>query len=61
MPCCVHYNAAMLMLTSTVAQSFGIGFTVDNFWQALLGSLVISFVSVVMTLILRDELKGKKN
>ncbi len=54
-------NAAMLMLTSTVAQSFGIGFTVDNFWQALLGSLVISFVSIVMTLILRDELKGKKN
>ena len=54
-------NAVMLMLTSTVAQSFGIGFTVDNFWQALLGSLVISFVSIVMTLILRDELKGKKN
>lgn len=54
-------NAVMLMLTSTVGQSLGIGFTVDNFWQALLGSFVISFVSVVMTLILRDELKGKKN
>ena len=53
-------NAGMLMLTSNIGQSFGIGFTVDGFWQALLGSLVISFVSIIMTLILRDELKGKK-
>jgi len=51
-------NAGMLMLTSNIGQSLGIGFTVDNFWQALLGSLVISFVSVIMSLILRDELKG---
>ncbi len=54
-------NAGMLMLTSNIGQSFGIGFTVEGFWPALLGSLVISFVSVVMTLIFRDELKGKKN
>ena len=53
-------NAGMLLLTSNIGQSLGIGFTVDGFWQALLGSLVISAVSVVMTLILRDELKGKK-
>ncbi|MDO8753428.1 MAG: phage holin family protein [Anaerolineales bacterium] len=53
-------NTAMLMLTSNIGQSFGIGFTVDGFWQALLGSLVISFVSVVMGFILPDELKGRK-
>ncbi len=53
-------NAGLLMLTSSIGQSLGIGFTVDGFWQALLGSLVISLVSVVMSLILRDELKGKK-
>lgn len=53
-------NTALLLLTSTIGQSFGIGFTVDGFWQAVLGSLVISFVSVVMSLILRDELKGRK-
>ncbi len=54
-------NAGMLMLTSSIGQSFGINFTVDGFWQALLGSLVISFVSIVMSLILRDELHGRKN
>ncbi|RJP50681.1 MAG: phage holin family protein [Anaerolineaceae bacterium] len=53
-------NTALLLLTSAIAQSFSIGFTVDGFWQAVLGSLVISFVSVIMSLILRDELKGRK-
>ncbi len=54
-------NTGILMLTSKIGQSFGLGLTVDGFWPAVLGSLVISFVSVVMSLILRDELKGRKN
>jgi uncharacterized membrane protein YvlD (DUF360 family) len=33
---------------------------VDGFWPAFLGSIVISLVSVVLSLILRDELKGKR-
>jgi putative membrane protein len=52
-------NTGMLLLTSRIGQSFGIGLSVDGFWSALLGSLVISLVSVVMSLIFRDELKGK--
>lgn len=52
-------NTGMLMLTSRIGQSLGFGLSVDGFWQALLGSLVISVVSVIMSLILRDELKGK--
>jgi putative membrane protein len=53
-------NTLMLMLTSTVAQSFGIAFLVDGFWSALLGSLVISLVSVVLSIFVRDELKRGK-
>lgn len=52
-------NTAMLMLTSSVGQSFGIAFTVDGFWSALLGSLVMSVVSIIMSVIFRDELKHK--
>jgi putative membrane protein len=52
-------NTGMLLLTSRIGQTFGFGLTVDGFWQALLGSLVISLVSVVMSMIFRDELKGK--
>jgi putative membrane protein len=55
----IFINTAMLMLTSRIGQAFGIGITVDGFWAALLGSLVISIVSVIMSLFLRDELKKK--
>ncbi|MBK6794941.1 MAG: phage holin family protein [Anaerolineales bacterium] len=54
-------NTAMLLLTSNIGQSLGIPLTVDGFWSALLGSLVMSAVSIVMSVIFRDELKGKHN
>jgi putative membrane protein len=53
-------NTGILMLTSRIGQALGIGLTVDGFWSALLGSLVISLVSVIMSVVLRDGLKGKK-
>ena len=52
-------NTLILMLTSSIGQAFNLGLTVEGFWPALLGSLVISIVSVIMSLIFRDELKGK--
>ncbi|GMV34184.1 MAG: hypothetical protein DCC59_10000 [Chloroflexi bacterium] len=54
-------NTVMLLLTRTIGQSLGIGLSVDGFWSALLGSLVMSVVSIVMSVVFRDELKGKKN
>jgi putative membrane protein len=53
-------NTGMLLLTSKVGQALGFGLNVDGFWTAVLGSLVISIVSVIMSVILRDELKGRK-
>jgi putative membrane protein len=38
-------NALMLMLTAWIAGQLGIGFHVHGFWQALLGSLVITLVN----------------
>lgn len=56
----VVINTIMLMLTSAIGQSLGIGLMVDGFWSAVLGSLVMSVVSIVMSVIFHDELKGKK-
>lgn len=53
-------NTLMLMLTSSVGQSFGLAFMVDGFWSALLGSLVISLVSIVLSIFVRDELRRGK-
>ncbi len=58
----VVINTFMFWLTSVIGQSFGIALTISNpvWWNAFLGGLIVSIVSVVMTLILKDELKGKK-
>ena len=45
-------NALMLLLTSAIAQGMGLGFRVDGFLPALLGSLLISVVSFVLSRIL---------
>ena len=47
-------NALMLWLTSWVAGGLDLPFDVDGFWPALLGSLVITFVSWVLNLVVPD-------
>jgi putative membrane protein len=42
-------NAFMLLLTSWIAQGMGLGFRVDGFLPALLGALIISVVSFVLS------------
>jgi putative membrane protein len=53
-------NTIIFWLTSIIGQSFGIGIMVDGFWSAFLGGLVVSVVSIILSLVLRDELKGKR-
>ena len=53
-------NAATFLLASEIAQNwFNIGFYVDNFWAALLGSIIVSVVSVILSHILIDKDKEK--
>jgi putative membrane protein len=47
-------NALMLMLTSKVAGSLGLGFHVDGFWTAVFGAIVISIASMVVEALLPD-------
>lgn len=52
-------NAAMFMLSSQLAQSmFNVGYVVDDFWAALLGSLIVSVVSMLFS---SDDKKKKEN
>ena len=48
-------NAAMLWLTSEIAEGLGLGFTVDGFWTTIFGAIVISIVTIVLNAILRDD------
>jgi putative membrane protein len=54
-------NMAMLKVTEWVGNAFGLGLTIDGWGPLFLGSLVISIVSIVLSLILKDELRGKRH
>lgn len=47
----VVINAAMLMVSAWAAGRLGLNFRVDGFWSAVFGSLVISVVSLVATVV----------
>lgn len=49
-------NAFTLWFSSWVAQEFlNIGFVVDGFWPALIGGIIVSIVSFVLSLLLTDD------
>ena len=51
-------NAAMFMLSAYLAQTwFHVGYVVDNFWSALLGSLIVSVISMLFS---SDEKRKKE-
>ena len=54
-------NTFLFWLTSVISQSFGLGLVISDpvLWNAFLGALVVSIVSFIMSMILKDELKGK--
>lgn len=52
-------NAFLFWLTGYIGQAFDMGFTVDGFWPAFLGGLVVSVVSLLLGIFLRDNVKRK--
>ncbi len=49
-------NGLTLWLSSVIArQLFHVGFYIDSFWAALLGALIVSLVTVVLSALLKDK------
>ena len=47
-------NAAMLLFTAWLADIFDLGFTVDGFWTAMLGSVVITVATWTIDAVVGD-------
>ncbi len=56
-------NTLLFALTGWIGSQWHVGFTLAApwFWSAFLGSLVTTAVSLVLSLILRDELKNRRH
>ena len=54
-------NTFLFWLTYVISQSLGLGLMIFDpvWWNAFLGAVVVSIVSFVLSIILKDELKGK--
>jgi putative membrane protein len=53
-------NTFLFWLAGEIGTLFSVGFTVDGFWPAFLGALIVSIISLVLTLLLRDELGERR-
>jgi putative membrane protein len=42
-------NALMLLLTSAISAELNLGFSVADFWAALLGAIVVAFVGLILS------------
>ena len=48
-------NAVTLLLSSAIAVNwFHVGFYVDGFWPALLGALIVSIVTVILSALIKE-------
>jgi putative membrane protein len=52
-------NTALFYLAGAIGTQFQVGFTVDGFWPAFLGALIVSVVSIVLSLVFKEELKKR--
>jgi putative membrane protein len=53
-------NTIMFYIAGYIGTQFGVGFTIANFGAAVVGALIVSIVSMLLTFIMRDELDNKK-
>lgn len=52
-------NTFLFYLVGIIGSWFGVGYTLESFWDALLGAVVVSVVSFVLSMILKDELRER--
>ncbi len=53
-------NTLLFYLAGVIGNQFGVGFTVDSFWVAFLGAVIVSVVSFILNLVLKEEMAPRR-
>lgn len=53
-------NALMLWITQFVAGWFGLEFTIDTFWTAIVGAIIISIVSFILSMFVGKDSRRRR-
>jgi putative membrane protein len=48
-------NGVTLFLAARITQGLGFGYYVDGFWSAFLGALIVSAVTVIGSVLFKDD------
>lgn len=51
-------NAVLLLATGAAARHLGLGFSVDGFWWALLGGIIIGLTSTALAVAVKDRARA---
>ena len=54
-------NGLMLWLTSSLSSGLGLGFQVSGFWPAFWGGVVVSLVSLVLSMLVTDPTRDRRD
>lgn len=52
-------NTLMFLMSGWIGTHFHVGFTVENFWVGLLGAIIVSIVSFMLTGLFKDDLNRR--
>jgi putative membrane protein len=52
-------NALLFLLASSIAQALRLPFSVDGFWSAFLGAIVVGVVAFVLHLVIPDRIDAR--
>ncbi len=53
-------NTLMFYLTGWVGTQFGAGLLIDNFWSAFFGALIVSIISMIFSVFIKDKPRRKR-
>jgi putative membrane protein len=54
-------NTILFYLVGYIGRFFGVGFTVESFWAAFVGALVVSVVSILLTMVVKDNRRSRRS
>ncbi len=53
-------NTLLFYLTALIGKAVGYGFTIEGFWPAFLGALIVSVVNFILGVLFKDELQPRR-
>jgi len=54
-------NTLLFWLTGQIGQSFNLGLSVNGFWPAFLGGLIVSVVSIILSMFISDGKRARRS